>query len=48
VFSTFNNNTGAQPEFVFQSTPLAYDPTNQFNPPGATGNGQYTPNLKNS
>ena len=47
VFSTFNNNTGAQPEFVFQSTPLTYDPTNQFNTPGATGNGQYTPNLKN-
>ena len=46
VFSTFNNNTGAQPEFVFQSTPLAYDPTNQFKVPGATGNGQYTPNLK--
>jgi len=48
VFSTFNNNTGAQPEFVFQSTPLTYDPTNQFNSPGATGNGQYTPSLKNS
>jgi len=48
VFSTFNNNTGAQPEFVFQSTPLTYDPTNQFNTPGATGNGQYTPKLKNS
>jgi hypothetical protein len=48
VFSTFNNNTGAQPEFVFQSTPLTYDPTNQFNTPGSTGNGQYTPNLKNS
>ena len=46
VFSTFNNNTGAQPEFVFQSTPLAYDPTNQFNTPGGDGNGQYTPNLK--
>jgi len=46
VFSTFNNNTGAQPEFVFQSTPLTYDPTNQFNVPGSTGNGQYTPNLK--
>jgi len=45
VFSTFNNNTGAQPEFVFQSTPLTYDPTNQFNSPGGTGNGQYTPNL---
>jgi len=49
VFSTFNNNTGAQPEFVFQSTPLAYDPTNQNgHVPGAYGNGQYTPNLKNS
>jgi len=49
VFSTFNNNTGAQPEFVFQSTPLTYDPTNQFNTPNSvTGNGQYTPNLKNS
>jgi hypothetical protein len=49
VFSTFNNNTGAQPEFVFQSTPLTYDPTNQNgHVPGATGNGQYTPNLKNS
>jgi len=48
VFSTFNNNTGAQPEFVFQSTPLTYDPTNQFNTPGETGNGQYTPNLKSS
>ena len=44
VFSTFNNNTGAQPEFVFQSTPLTYDPTNQFGTP----NTQYTPNLKNS
>ena len=40
VFSTFNNNTGAQPEFVFQSTPLTYDPTNQFGTP----NNQYTPN----
>jgi len=46
VFGTFNNNTGAQPEFVFQATPIAYDPTNQFNTPGANGNGQYTPNLK--
>ena len=45
VFSSFNNNTGAQPEFVFQSTPRTYDPTNQFNVPGATGNGQYTRNL---
>jgi|GEM_PF-3314806 len=57
VFATFNNNTGAQPEFVFQSTPLAYDPTNQFNVPntsplnqgqdfGSTnGAGQYTPNI---
>jgi hypothetical protein len=40
VFSTFNNNTGAQPEFVFQSTPLAYDPTNQFNVPNSTPNKQ--------
>jgi len=46
VFGTFNNNTGAQPEFVFHATPIAYDPTNQFNTPGANGNGQYTPNLK--
>ena len=40
VFSTFNNNTGAQPEFVFQSTPLTYDPTNQFNVPNSTPNNQ--------
>lgn len=46
VFGTFNNNTGAQPEFVFQATPIAYDPTNQFNTPGDNGNSQYTPNLK--
>ena len=46
VFATFNNNTGAQPEFVFQATPIAYDPTNQFNTPGGSGNSQYTPNLK--
>ena len=46
VFGTFNNNTGAQPEFVFQATPIAYDPTNQFNTPGANGNRQYTPNIK--
>ncbi len=46
VFGTFNNNTGAQPEFVFQATPIAYDPTNQFNVPGANGNSQYTPNVK--
>jgi len=58
VFSTFNNNTGAQPEFVFQSTPLAYDPTNQFNVPNTSPNlqgngvdntngaGQYTPNIR--
>ncbi len=36
VFSSFNNNTGAQPEFVFQSTPLTYDPTNQFNDPNSS------------
>jgi len=42
VFSTFNNNTGAQPEFEFQSTPLTYDPTNQFGNP----NHQYVPNMK--
>jgi len=42
VFSTFNNNTGAQPEWVFQSTPLAYDPTNQFNDPNSTPNDQGT------
>ena len=46
VFTTTNNNTGAQPEFVFQATPIAYDPTNQFNVPGSTGNSQYTPNVK--
>jgi len=46
VFTTANNNTGAQPEFVFQATPIAYDPTNQFNVPGANGNSQYTPNVK--
>lgn len=46
VFAPFNNNTGAQPEFVFQTTPIAYDPTNQFNAPGSSGNRQYTPNLK--
>ena len=40
VFATFNNNTGAQPEFVFQSTPLAYDPTNQFNVPNSNPNKQ--------
>jgi len=45
VFTTTNNNTGAQPEFVFQATPIAYDPTNQFNVPGASGNSQFTPNL---
>jgi hypothetical protein len=47
VFTTANNNTGAQPEFVFQATPIAYDPTNQFNVPGGNGNSQYTPNVKN-
>jgi len=47
VFTTTNNNTGAQPEFVFQATPIAYDPTNQFNAPGGNGNSQYTPNVKN-
>jgi len=26
VFSTMNNNTGAVPEFVFQSTPIAFTP----------------------
>jgi hypothetical protein len=46
VFTTTNNNTGAQPEFVFQATPIAYDPTNQFNNPGSNGNSQYTPNVK--
>jgi hypothetical protein len=46
VFTTTNNNTGAQPEFVFQATPIAYDPTNQFNTPGGNGNSQYTPNVK--
>jgi len=46
VFATFNNNTGAQPEFVFQATPIAYDPTDQFNTPGSNGDSQYTPNVK--
>jgi hypothetical protein len=43
---------------VFQSTPLAYDPTNQFNVPNTSplnqgqdftntnGAGQYTPNIR--
>jgi hypothetical protein len=45
VLTTTNNNAGAQPEFVFQATPIAYDPTNQFNVPGANGNSQYSPNV---